>query len=442
MRRRIVIPVCTAALVTGAACGRVADVVELVFDQPTPRERYQARLEVAGLTTTAVGRDWLAAGERALREAPLIETPWREEGYLPPAEPAAVSFRLTLHRGQGIDFDLELAGDPSALVFVDVWEIESDTSMSFRQRATADSGSRSIHFEPRRDADYIVRAQPELLRGGRFTATLRAEPILSFPVEGGRDSDIGSVFGDPRDGGVRDHHGIDIFARRGTPALAAAPATVSRVEITPIGGKVVWLRDRRGNSLYYAHLDSQVVGRGRTLKPGDTVGFVGNTGNARTTPPHLHFGVYSRGPVNPYWFVHRPRGVVPRLVADTGLLGEWARIVRAGTTLHAAASPASTRVAELDRNTVVRIVGATGEWFRVRLPDGTGGYVAAGTAEPAGRGAGMAVVGNASRITTSPDRDAGIIADVSPGDSVTVLGNFGDYLLVRVTGAAEGWMPR
>ncbi len=59
-----------------------------------------------------------------------------------------------------------------------------------------------------------------------------------------------------------------------------------------LGGKQVWLRDtKRGQSLYYAHLDSIAKTSG-SVKTGDTLGFVGNTGNARTTPPHLHFGIY------------------------------------------------------------------------------------------------------------------------------------------------------
>ena len=92
--------------------------------------------------------------------------------------------------------------------------------------------------------------------------------------------------------------------------MAAAPGTVTRVNETNLGGKVVWLRDTLGNSLYYAHLDSQAVSSGMQVNIGDTLGFVGNTGNARTTPPHLHFGVYRRGegPVDPWWFLHRPRG--------------------------------------------------------------------------------------------------------------------------------------
>jgi murein DD-endopeptidase MepM/ murein hydrolase activator NlpD len=122
---------------------------------------------------------------------------------------------------------------------------------------------------------------------------------------------------------------VDIFARRGTPVVATSEGTVRRVEITNIGGKVVWLRDPvRNSSIYYAHLDSQVVRDGQAVMPGDVVGFVGNTGNARTTPPHLHFGIYRRGegPIDPAPFVRRPRGTLEDLTADLAQLGSWVRL--------------------------------------------------------------------------------------------------------------------
>ena len=100
----------------------------------------------------------------------------------------------------------------------------------------------------------------------------------------------------------------DLFAPRGTPVLAASAGRVRGVRETSRGGKVVWIRDPvREASLYYAHLDSQHVSDGQMVKRGDTVGFVGNTGNARGTPPQLHFGLYRRGPVDPYPFPDPPR---------------------------------------------------------------------------------------------------------------------------------------
>jgi hypothetical protein len=145
-------------------------------------------------------------------------------------------------------------------------------------------------------------------------------------VKPGTERDIGSRFGAPRDAGARSHHGIDIFARRGTPVVAAATGVVNRVNVTDIGGKVVWVRDVLGNSLYYAHLDSQAVSSGMRVNVGDTLGFVGNTGNARTTPPHLISvsiaAARDRSIHTGSSTVRQERASTRR---DTALLGRWIR---------------------------------------------------------------------------------------------------------------------
>jgi murein DD-endopeptidase MepM/ murein hydrolase activator NlpD len=432
------------ALTLVGGCDEVAELREELFDTETPRERYEMRLDRAGLAGTALAVDWREAGARALREAPLVTSPHSEEGYLPPGEPDALSFRLALHRGQEVSFEFALHSDTATLLFIDAWQVVEDSVTTFDHIESADSGSTTLRFEPRRNGDYVIRVQPELLRGGRFSATLRLGPTLAFPVEGGGERDIGSVFGDPRDGGSRSHHGIDIFAPRGTPAVASAAGTAYRVRETAVGGKVVWLRDERGNRLYYAHLDSQVVADGQRVMPGDTVGFIGNTGNARTTPPHLHFGVYSRGPTDPYWFVHQPGGSIPRLTADTARLGVWARTAAAGTLLRR--SPTSEadgrRPAELARHTPVRVIAAMGDLYRVRLPDGESGFIGARQLESLDGAIDVAIAAGPTRIRIRPNLLADVLDETAPGDRLAVLGRYGEYLLVRPTEGRDGWISQ
>jgi murein DD-endopeptidase MepM/ murein hydrolase activator NlpD len=79
--------------------------------------------------------------------------------------------------------------------------------------------------------------------------------------------------------------------------LAATDGWVTRVETTRVGGNVVWVQPLFGNMrVYYAHLNEQWVEPGDFVTAGEPLGAVGNTGNAITTPPHLHFGVYVRQP--------------------------------------------------------------------------------------------------------------------------------------------------
>ncbi len=135
-------------------------------------------------------------------------------------------------------------------------------------------------------------------------ATLRRQPpptLLRVPVAGVRVRQLVDTWGGIRSGNRR-HEGIDIMARRGTAVVSAASGMVSMIGENGLGGTVVWAVGPGGERHYYAHLDSvAAIVEGQDLLPGDTLGFVGNTGNARTTPPHLHYGIYTdSGAINPY----------------------------------------------------------------------------------------------------------------------------------------------
>ncbi len=135
-------------------------------------------------------------------------------------------------------------------------------------------------------------------------AALRRQPPptwLRVPVSGVRVRKLVDTWGGVRSGNRR-HEGIDIMAPRGTAVVAAAPGMVSRIGENGLGGTVVWAVGPGGERHYYAHLDSvAAIVEGQEVLPGDTLGFVGNTGNARTTPPHLHYGIYTdSGAINPY----------------------------------------------------------------------------------------------------------------------------------------------
>ena len=109
-------------------------------------------------------------------------------------------------------------------------------------------------------------------------------------------SSFADTFGAAR-AGVVWHHGQDIFAPLGTPLLAVADGTIFSVGWNDLGGYRLWLRDRQGNQFYYAHLSafSPLAVDGNEVKAGAVVGFVGNTGDAQTTPYHLHFEIHPVG---------------------------------------------------------------------------------------------------------------------------------------------------
>jgi murein DD-endopeptidase MepM/ murein hydrolase activator NlpD len=138
---------------------------------------------------------------------------------------------------------------------------------------------------------------------------------IRIPVAGATSRQMRDSFDDDRDAGVRKHNAIDILAPRGTPILAADDGHVLRLSTSTLGGITVYAADESERFVYYyAHLDRYhpAMKAGRTLAKGDTIGFVGTTGNAPKDTPHLHFqvmlmpddGKYWMGePINPYPFL-------------------------------------------------------------------------------------------------------------------------------------------
>ncbi len=114
-----------------------------------------------------------------------------------------------------------------------------------------------------------------------------------FPVYG--PSSYTDTFGAPR-GDIASgwHHGDDIFGQVGQPLLAVADGTVFSVGWNDLGGNRLWLRDRQGNQFYFAHLSafSTAARNGAHVRAGTVVGFMGQTGDAESTPPHLHFEIH------------------------------------------------------------------------------------------------------------------------------------------------------
>lgn len=261
-------------------------------------ERYAATIRRRGLDETSPGRAWLEHGAAAVAAAARMRSPFTESGSLGGGS-AAAAWRFPVRRGQRISVE---AAFVSGLLFIDLLEC----AKGCRPVAGATGGSLALVHEVRKDGELVLRVQPELLHGGPYVVSQRAEATLAFPVAGVSARAIQSAFGAGRDGGSRSHEGIDIFAPRGTPVIAASDGLITGSTTNRLGGKVVWLWSMsRGMAMYYAHLDRQAVEPGDRVAAGDVLGWVGNTGNARGTAPHLHFGIYARpgGAVDPLPYV-------------------------------------------------------------------------------------------------------------------------------------------
>jgi murein DD-endopeptidase MepM/ murein hydrolase activator NlpD len=267
----------------------------------SPHEHHALVIRAGGLHDTPAGEAWLRDAEAALDHPRAVRAPFTASGDIGTAEAGAMAWRFTVRRGQRLIVHAQFAAGETFLDLID----GDDGDVV----ASGTASQPPLMYDVGRDGELLLRLQPELLRSGPFTLTQVARASLDFPVQDASSRAIQSVFGDGRDDGRRRHEGVDIFAARGTPALAAIDGFVVGATTNRLGGNVVWLwSPSRRITLYYAHLDRQAVSPGTRVRAGDIVGYVGNTGNARSTAPHLHFGIYARaeGAVDPAPFIVDP----------------------------------------------------------------------------------------------------------------------------------------
>lgn len=318
----------------------------------TPHEVHADKVD-----NNPAGKQWLEVSKSILSATQPIKLPYSLLGSFPTGKPRALALQFTAKQGERINFDLLKAGTQGLTIYADVYKQEP-TGIS--HLVAADTASSFFGFNAEQTGIYILRLQPALQHSGEYRLSVSVAPSLGFPVAGDK-ARVGSVWGDSRDGGKRSHEGIDIFAAKLTPVIAAADGYISRVNDGGLGGKTVNLKVAGRNlSLYYAHLDKQLVQEGQEVKKGDTLGLVGNTGNAKTTPPHLHFGIYTfGGAIDPLPYVNKTIKKAPAPVAKN--IPSQLSLIRSIKTM------ADETVTA---NTLLIPLALTPEGYIAELPDG------------------------------------------------------------------------
>jgi murein DD-endopeptidase MepM/ murein hydrolase activator NlpD len=165
----------------------------------------------------------------------------------------------------------------------------------------------------RRGSDLTVAGpgDADLPRGGPPLAGLDAPALaelrarrLAFPVEGVEPESLIDSFTDPRGAGTRRHRAVDILAPRRTPVRAVDAGRIARLERSASGGISVYQLDPEERyCYYYAHLDGYAPGlaEGARVERGQLLAYVGTTGNAPRTTPHLHFAIYRLSEAKRWW---------------------------------------------------------------------------------------------------------------------------------------------
>ena len=419
------------------------EIVPKPYRPSIAHEAYRLSLEQAGLSETALGKDWITASKNALRRPVEIALPFKEAFYIDTTSVFALAYKFEVLRGQRIEVDLNIDSRKSLRLFIDLYRVTGDSTRPWIQVASANEDENRFEFEPRRDAQYIVRLQSELLRGGRCNVIIRKMASLAFPVPKRNEKSILSFFGDPRDGGRREHHGVDIFAPRHTPIIAPARALVRYVGESGIGGHVIWLWDSKRLLYYYfAHLQSDRVEKNTWVEAGQSIGTIGNSGNARTTSPHLHFGIYASGtgPVDPYPFITKTDSIPDDISANMDMVGKWVRSTSNALELLSSRGSHLDHFPSLKHHSAMKVLAAAKNMYRVSLPDGLSGYIKAQYVEPMESPLQQRIVSVPRMIREVPEKDAVAVEFLNPGKDFVVLGEFNDHWFVRDQQGRMGWM--
>ena len=285
-----------------------------VCPSPLPEIVAAAPVEIAdakpAIDPAARIERWHAAAWQALTGPDAVALPHAETGTIGSGFSAARGFAFSATEGQTLRLRVErpvalpatdrtwttIAARPAAArpLFVDLFRIDSAGGIVDFHRidtpgpdTAADS---ALEVPMQASGDYVLRLQSEPGAMLAYAMTIELEAALIFPLPGASTSAVRGHFGDSRANGTRRHEGIDVFAARGTPVVAVTDgyAMPGRDEL---GGNVVRLQTPN-HAYYYAHLRETAMEQPRRVRAGEVLGTVGNSGNARRTPPHLHFSMY------------------------------------------------------------------------------------------------------------------------------------------------------
>lgn len=352
------------------SCKEITKATDLIT-QPTARERYARNFNTDSVPYLL----WEQEYSQSLYDSIEIKLPYIERGRFWNRVMTSSGYEIDLYEGEFFHSEIE-TDSLNATVFLDLLKVSKDTINPLEQVSQNEPESNNLDFKVEQSGTYKLIVQPAMATQTPFTLKVYRTPAYTFPVAGKGNAAIQSFWGARRDGGQRSHEGLDIFADRGTPVVAAYNGRVRNTGNRGLGGKQVWVRgDLFGHSLYYAHLDSIAARDGQRVKTGDTLGFVGNTGNARTTPPHLHFGIYKSGAgaINPQPFIFEAVAPKPTDLEinpnPTGIVGVPAANLRSSSLAK------SKKLGRLQQGDTVQILGRSADWYHIRTKEKKGAFI-------------------------------------------------------------------
>lgn len=344
-------------------CSQLNKAKDLITN-PSAKEKYQQEFS----SSPALFNLWENQVGNALKDSLQIDLPYFSTGDFTPRGFLIYSYNVSLNPGEKLGIEVETESPPP-MVFIDLYLKQNDSIKPYKIIASAQYKESRLTYEIKETGTYKIIVQPAMEANSPFVLKVKKSPVYLFPVSGAGNKNMQSFWGAGRDAGRRSHEGVDIFAARGTPVVAAVNGYITSSGEKGLGGKQVWLRDpKRSQSLYYAHLDSIEPISAKLVKRGDTLGYVGNTGNARTTPPHLHFGIYKnyQGAIDPLYHIFQIEN--PEFNARPDTLKLFSMKVT-GKTANLRDKPyanGSRIIGNSKLNDTLILLGKSNDWYHIR----------------------------------------------------------------------------
>ena len=407
-----------------------------VFAKKTLHEQYGDKLNASGLNETALGTKWFEAASKAINTPVVIKLPYKENGYFATDRPEATGLQFNARRGEQILIELTKVPATNFLLFADLFEVQAGGA-KFLQ--SVDTLTNTIRHKVKENGNFILRLQPELLKSGSYTIVIRTGPSLAFPITSPTAKNrFISYWGSQRDAGARSHEGVDIGGNFRTPLVAVGNGTVNSVSENNLGGKVVFIRsDDANETWYYAHLDSQIATPGQRVKTGDIIGLMGNTGNARNTVTHLHFGIYTNHePVDPLPYLEENKKEPEPVTAPLSSLGTRVRVGKKPFMQYPTPDARSGGIKS--ENMPVLVTGATANFYKTILPGGETMFVPAAATLAVENRLSKLILKKNTVLHDAPDEDAPVVKAVNAGSTADLLGIYNEFQFIAAEGA-RGW---
>lgn len=358
-------------LLLAVGCDKTVKDTEIIDTPPiqTAREAY-----VAGFTQKDTRiNTWNHAFKRAQQDSLRVTLPYAESGTFSSKTTVAHSYTIQLRAGENLVVALQTQPD-TTLVFIDLFRKTEDSLPTYSLMKSVSTHTDTLNYKSDAYGLYKVIIQPEMAKTAPFQLKMYTQPIYSFPVVGAGNADVRSFWAANRGAGTRSHEGIDIYAAKGTPVIAIANGKITSTTDGELGGKQIYLEDKElKTSIYYAHLDTVLTKKDRKVSIGDTIGLVGNSGNAKDLEPHVHFGIFleKTGPIDPYPYVKQTE--IPNLPTYAG--ATRGVVLSNKASIFQGPSAALQQIESLSKNDTISILGQHRNWFRVLSKESVLGFI-------------------------------------------------------------------